>query len=118
DGFRPQPGRVGSFNLPGGVGIRVDTHVYSDYVVPPYYDSMIAKLITHGNDRAEAIFRMRRSLEVMVVEGIKTNIPLHLRIINDPDFLIGRLSTGYLNRLLASGNTDVPGNAASAAGSA
>ncbi|MCZ6777798.1 MAG: acetyl-CoA carboxylase biotin carboxylase subunit [Acidobacteria bacterium] len=118
DTFVPSPGLITSFHLPGGPGVRIDTAAHSQLNVSPYYDSMIAKLITHGNDRAEAIFRMRRSLEVMVVEGIKTNIPLHLRIINDPDFLIGRLSTGYLNRLLASGDTDVTGNAASAEGSA
>lgn len=118
DTFVPSPGLITSFHLPGGPGVRVDTAAHSQLTVSPYYDSMIAKLITYGNDRAEAIFRMRRSLEVMVVEGIKTNIPLHLRILNDPDFLIGRLSTGYLDRLLSSGDTNAPGKAAGAVGSA
>jgi len=101
DTFLPSPGLIRSFHLPGGPGVRVDTAAHSQCRISPHYDSMIAKLITHGNDRAEAIFRMRRSLEVLVVEGIKTNIPLHLRILNDPDFLIGRLSTRFLERLLA-----------------
>jgi acetyl-CoA carboxylase biotin carboxylase subunit len=99
DTFRPSPGLIRSFHLPGGPGVRIDTSAHSQCRISPHYDSMIAKLITHGNDRAEAIFRMRRSLEVMVVEGIQTNIPLHLRILNDPDFLIGRLSTRFLDRL-------------------
>jgi acetyl-CoA carboxylase biotin carboxylase subunit len=101
DTFRPSPGIIRSFHLPGGPGVRIDTSAHSQCRISPHYDSMIAKLITHGNDRAEAVFRMRRSLEVMVVEGIETNIPLHLRILNDPDFLIGRLSTRFLDRLAA-----------------
>jgi acetyl-CoA carboxylase biotin carboxylase subunit len=97
--------------------VRIDTAAHSQCRISPHYDSMIAKLITHGNDRAEALFRMRRSLEVMVVEGIKTNIPLHLRILNDPDFLIGRLSTRFLDRLLAppaGAEADPPARAAGA----
>ena len=115
--FLPSPGLIGSFHLPGGPGVRIDTAAHSQCRISPHYDSMIAKLITHGNDRAEALFRMRRSLEVMVVEGIKTNIPLHLRILNDPDFLIGRLSTRFLDRLLAppaGAEADPPARAAGA----
>jgi acetyl-CoA carboxylase biotin carboxylase subunit len=97
----PSPGLITTFHLPGGPGVRVDTAAHPECRIPPYYDSMIAKLITRGNNRMEAISRMRRSLEVMVVEGIRTNIPLHRRIINDPDFIRGNLDTGYLDRLLA-----------------
>ena len=99
--FLPSPGLITSFHVPGGPGIRVDTAAYPEYRVPPYYDSLIAKLITHGKDRAEAIARMRRSLELMVVEGIRTNIPLHLRILADPEFQAGRISTGFLERYFA-----------------
>jgi acetyl-CoA carboxylase biotin carboxylase subunit len=97
----PSPGLITSFHVPGGPGIRIDTAVYPEYRVPPYYDSMIAKLITHGTDRSEAVARMRRCLELMVVEGIRTNIPLHLRILADPEFLAGRLSTSFLDRYSA-----------------
>jgi len=96
--FTPSPGLITSYHPPGGPGVRVDTAVHSDCRVSPYYDSMVAKLITYGNNREEAISRMRRSLEVMVVEGIKTTIPLHLRIMNDKDFQNGNISTKFLNR--------------------
>jgi acetyl-CoA carboxylase biotin carboxylase subunit len=99
--FLPSPGLITSFHVPGGPGIRVDTAAYPEWRVPPYYDSLVAKLITHGKDRAEAIARMRRSLELMVVEGIKTNIPLHLRILADPEFQAGRISTKFLDRYFA-----------------
>jgi acetyl-CoA carboxylase biotin carboxylase subunit len=99
--FLPSPGRIQSFHVPGGPGIRVDTAAYSEYRVPPDYDSLLAKVITLGKDRAEAIARMRRSLEMMVVEGIRTNIPLHLRILSDPEFQAGNLSTAFLDRYLA-----------------
>jgi len=98
--FTPSPGKITTFHLPGGPGVRVDTAVHPECNISPYYDSMIAKLITRGNNRMEAISRMRRSLEVMVVEGIRTNIPLHRRIMNDPDFIRGQLHTGFLDRLL------------------
>ncbi|MBI4169940.1 MAG: acetyl-CoA carboxylase biotin carboxylase subunit [Acidobacteria bacterium] len=101
--FAPSPGRITTFHLPGGPGVRVDTAAHPECTVPPYYDSMIAKLITRGNNRMEAISRMRRSLEVMVVEGIRTNIPLHRRIMGDPDFIRGNLDTGFLERLLERG---------------
>ena len=96
--FAPSPGRITGLNLPGGVGIRVDTAAYHDGVIPPYYDSLVAKLIAHGSDRAEAIARMRRALDMFVVEGIYTSIPLHRRILDHPDFVAGKLDTGFLAR--------------------
>jgi acetyl-CoA carboxylase biotin carboxylase subunit len=96
--FTPSPGLITSYHPPGGPGVRIDTAVHSDCRISPYYDSMVAKLITYGNNRDEAISRMRRSLEVMVVEGIKTTIPLQLRIMNDADFQKGNFSTKYLSR--------------------
>jgi acetyl-CoA carboxylase biotin carboxylase subunit len=85
--------------LPGGIGVRVDTAAYSGWIVPPYYDSLIAKLITHGRDRTEAITRMQRALDMFVVEGIYTSIPLHQRIMADPDFNLGNLDTRFIERL-------------------
>ena len=96
DTFVPSPGKITAFNLPGGPGVRVDTAVYPDYVVPPYYDSMIAKLIVHARTRQGAIRRMRRALEVMVVEGIKTTIPLHKKIMEDENFREGNFSTKFM----------------------
>ena len=100
--FAPSPGLVTAFNLPGGPGVRVDTYVYPGYRVPPFYDSMIAKVIVHARTRDLAIARMRRALEAMVIEGIKTTIPLHLRIMNDPDFQAGNISTRFLEGFLRS----------------
>lgn len=100
DTFVPSAGRITAFNMPGGPGVRVDTAAHADAVIPPYYDSLIAKLIVHGRDRAEAIARMRRALEMFVVEGIKTSIPLHQRILADADFEAGRLDTHFLDHLL------------------
>ena len=94
--FTPSPGKITAFNIPGGPGVRVDTAVYPGYVVPPYYDSMIAKLIVHARTRDLAIARMRRALEMMVVEGIKTTIPLHLKIMNDENFQSGNFSTKFM----------------------
>jgi acetyl-CoA carboxylase biotin carboxylase subunit len=99
--FVPSPGVIHVFSVPGGPGVRVETFVHSDCVVSPYYDSMIAKIIVHGRDRQEAIARMRRTLEMTVVEGIRTTIPLHLRVLSDPDFIAGNLSTSYMERFLA-----------------
>ena len=96
--FTPSAGRIAAFRVPGGPGVRVDTAMYSDAVVPPYYDSLIAKLIAFGDNRQEAIARMSRSLEQFVVEGIKTSIPLHQRILEDPDFIAGHLDTHFLDR--------------------
>jgi acetyl-CoA carboxylase biotin carboxylase subunit len=98
--FVPSPGTIHTFSMPGGPGVRVDTAMHADATVPPYYDSMIAKIMAHGRDRQEAIARMRRALEMTVIEGIKTSIPLHLRILADSDFQAGRLSTGFMERLL------------------
>ncbi|HKQ73523.1 MAG TPA: acetyl-CoA carboxylase biotin carboxylase subunit [Blastocatellia bacterium] len=98
--FTPNPGRITALNLPTGAGVRVDTAIYDGYFVPPYYDSLIAKVIVHSRTRERAIARMRRALESMVVEGIKTTIPLHLRILNDPDFIAGNLSTQFMDRFL------------------
>jgi acetyl-CoA carboxylase biotin carboxylase subunit len=100
--FVPSPGRITAFRVPGGPGIRIDTAAYADAVVPPYYDSLVAKLIAHGRDRAEAIARMRCALDGFVVEGIKTTIPLHKRIVADPDFIAGKFDTHFLERPLAS----------------
>lgn len=99
DTFAPSAGKITAFRTPGGPGIRVDTAAYADAVIPPYYDSLVAKLIAHGTDRAEAIARMRRALEGFVIEGIKTTIPLHLRILEDVDFVRGDFDTNFLERL-------------------
>jgi acetyl-CoA carboxylase biotin carboxylase subunit len=96
--FAPSPGRITGLNLPGGIGVRVDTAAYTDGVIPPYYDSLVAKLITHGRNRTEAISRMNRALEMFVIEGIYTSIPLHQRILMHEDFLAGRLDTSFLAR--------------------
>jgi acetyl-CoA carboxylase biotin carboxylase subunit len=101
--FVPSPGTIRTFSLPGGPGVRVDSAMYAEATVPPYYDSMIAKIMTHGRDRQEAIARMRRALEMTVIEGIKTTIPLHLRILADAEFQAGHLSTAFMERLLAAG---------------
>ena len=98
--FVPSPGTIVHFFQPGGPGVRVDTFAHEGCEISPYYDSLIAKVMTHGRDRAEAIARMRRSLDVMLVEGIKTNIPLHRRILDDPDFVAGRFDTSFMERFL------------------
>ena len=97
--FTPSPGRITGLNLPGGAGIRVDTAAYQDGVIPPYYDSLVAKLIAHGRDRTEAIARMKRALDMFVVEGIYTSIPLQQRILTHPDFVAGKIDTGFLPRI-------------------
>lgn len=94
--FTPSPGLITAFNIPGGPGVRVDTAAYPGYFVPPYYDSMIAKLIVHARTREMAINRMRRALDMMVVEGIKTTIPLHKKIMDDPRFQAGDFSTKFM----------------------
>jgi len=101
DKFTPSPGLITKYNPPGGFGVRVDSAMESNVTVVPHYDSMIAKVITHGRDRQEAIARMRRALDEFVIEGIKTTIPLHRRILNDPDFQKGHVSTTFLDRFLA-----------------
>ena len=99
--FVPSPGRITRFHVPGGPGIRMDSHVYADYFVPPYYDSLIAKLIAHGDNREQAIARMRTALSEMVVEGIHTNLPLHQELMNDAAFIRGGTSIHFLEARMA-----------------
>ncbi len=94
--FRPSPGKIQHLHIPGGHGVRVDTHVYAGYVIPPFYDSMIAKLIVTGQSREEVIVRMKRALQEFVIEGIKTTIPLHLKLMDDEGFKSGIFTTKYL----------------------
>ena len=96
----PSPGTITQFHPPGGPGVRWDSHIYNGYRVPPYYDSMIGKLITHGEDRAAAIARMRGALQELVVDGIKVNVPLQLDIINDAAFQQGGFNIHYLEKKL------------------
>jgi acetyl-CoA carboxylase biotin carboxylase subunit len=96
--FAPNPGKIRELHIPGGPGVRVDTHIYRDYVVPPHYDSLLAKLIVRGKDRAEAIARGRRALEQFVVEGVKTTIPLHRAILNNEQFIRGDISTRFMDK--------------------
>jgi len=96
--FAPSPGKISHLSLPGGPGVRVDTHIYSGYTIPSHYDSLMAKLLVWGADRDEAIVRGRRALEMFRVEGVKTSIPLHLKILGEEDFQAGRLSTHFMDR--------------------
>jgi acetyl-CoA carboxylase biotin carboxylase subunit len=105
--FTPSPGRITALNLPGGFGVRVDTHIYEGYVVPPNYDSLLAKLIVHAEDRESAIRRLRRALGEFVVEGIQTNLDFHRRLIDHPDFMQGRLDTHFLERFSSENGTAV-----------
>ena len=98
--FTPSPGLIHAYSVPGGPGVRVDTFVHAECTVSPYYDSLIAKIIVHGRDRTEAIARMRRTLEMTVIEGIKTSIPLQMKILAEPDFVAGRLSTSFMERFM------------------
>jgi acetyl-CoA carboxylase biotin carboxylase subunit len=95
--FAPSPGKIRELHLPGGPGVRVDTHIYRDYVIPPHYDSLLAKLIVRGKDRAEAIARGRRALEQFVLEGVKTTIPLHRAVLNNEKFIRGDISTRFMD---------------------
>jgi acetyl-CoA carboxylase biotin carboxylase subunit len=99
--FLPSPGTITLYHPPGGPGIRVDSHIYTGYRVPPYYDSLIGKLIAFGPDRATALARMRTALEEVVIEGIKTNVPLHQRLLEDAGYLSGGVNIHYLEKLLA-----------------
>jgi acetyl-CoA carboxylase biotin carboxylase subunit len=94
--FRPSPGRITTFHAPGGHGVRLDTHCYAGYGIPPNYDSMIAKLITTARTREEAIDKMKRALDEFVIEGIKTTIPFHLQLMDDPDFVAGNYTTKFM----------------------
>jgi acetyl-CoA carboxylase biotin carboxylase subunit len=98
--FAPSPGVIHAFSVPGGPGVRIDTFAHSECTIPPYYDSLIAKIIVHGRDRQEAIARMRRTLEMTVIEGIRTSVPLHLKILDEPDFQAGRLNTAFMERFM------------------
>src|SRR5580765_284957 len=99
--FTPSAGKITTFNPPGGTGVRIDTAAYAEGVIPPYYDSLIAKLIVRGKDRSEAISRMSRALEMFIVEGIFTTIPLHQKILADPEFRAGNIDTTFIERFLA-----------------
>ncbi len=99
--FTPSAGKIKTFSTPGGTGVRVDTAMYAEGVIPPYYDSLIAKLVVRGKDREEAISRMARALEMFIVEGVYTTIPLHRRIMADPDFRAGNFDTKFMERFLA-----------------
>lgn len=97
--FIPSPGKITFLSLPGGPGVRVDTGIYCGYVIPPYYDSLIAKLIVHGRDRMDAIMKMRRALDEFIIEGINTTIPFHKKVLNNPDFISGNFNTHFLEKL-------------------
>jgi len=102
DSFMPSPGKIKKLHIAGGPGIRIDTHIYSDYSVPPYYDSMIGKIIAHGENRSSALQRMHTALSEMVIDGIKTNIPLQLRLVTDTAFMEGGVNIHYLEKKLGS----------------
>jgi len=105
-GFIPSPGQITTFHVPGGMGIRVDTHAYAGYKIPPYYDSLIAKLIAFGNDRDEAIKRMSRALDEFIIEGVATTIPLHRRILASREFASGEYETTFMEHFLEAGKKD------------
>ncbi|MDX5403995.1 MAG: acetyl-CoA carboxylase biotin carboxylase subunit, partial [Bacteroidota bacterium] len=94
--FRPSPGKITTFHAPGGHGVRLDTHAYAGYMIPPYYDSMIAKLITTARTREEAIDKMRRALDEFVIEGVKTTIPFHRQLMDNENFINGDYTTKFL----------------------
>ena len=97
----PSPGTIAGYHVPGGLGVRVDSALYQGYVVPPQYDSLVAKLVVHGTGRNECLMRLRRALEEFVIAGIETTIPLHQRIIAERDFINGDYDIGWLERFLA-----------------
>ena len=96
DNFRPSPGKISTLHFPGGHGIRLDTHVYSGYTIPPHYDSMIAKLISTAQTREEAISKMKRALDEFIIEGIKTTIPFHSKLMQHPDYISGNYTTKFM----------------------
>jgi acetyl-CoA carboxylase biotin carboxylase subunit len=99
--FTPSAGKITTFHAPGGTGVRIDTAAYAEGVIPPYYDSLIAKLVVRGKDRNEAISRMSRALEMFIVEGVYTTIPLHRKILADPEFRAGHTDTNFIERFFA-----------------
>jgi acetyl-CoA carboxylase biotin carboxylase subunit len=96
--FQPSPGLITAYHPPGGPGVRVDTHIYAGYTVPPYYDSLLAKVIVHGKDRAEALARMSQALDSFIVEGVTTTIPFLRQVIHHPEFVNGEVDTKFLER--------------------
>ncbi len=100
-GFQPSPGRIEVFHPPGGPGVRLDTHVYAGYTVPPYYDSLLAKLIVQGRDREEALRRMHMALESFIIEGVTTTAPFLARVMMHPDFRAGKVDTKWMEREIA-----------------
>lgn len=96
--FRPTPGKITSLHFPGGFGVRVDSHIYQSYTIPPHYDSLVAKLIVWGKDRNQSIARGKRALDEFIIEGIKTTIPFHLKVLEDPRFISGDFDTGFLDK--------------------
>lgn len=103
--FIPSPGQITFLSLPGGPGVRVDTAAYNGCVIPSHYDSLVAKLVVHGRDRNEAIARLRRSLDEFIIEGIKTTIPFHKRVLNDADFIKGEFNTGFVEKMGTTGTS-------------
>jgi acetyl-CoA carboxylase biotin carboxylase subunit len=99
--FTPSAGKITAFHPPGGTGVRIDTAAYAEGIIPPYYDSLIAKLVVRGKDRDEAISRMARALEMFIIEGIHTTIPLHRKILADPDFRAGQVDTTFIERFMS-----------------
>jgi acetyl-CoA carboxylase biotin carboxylase subunit len=99
--FTPSPGRVTDYHAPGGLGVRVDSGLYAGYRIPPHYDSLIAKLIVHGQTRNECLMRLRRALEEFVVEGVQTSIPLHQLLVSEPDFIDGNYDIHWLEGFVA-----------------
>ncbi|MEW6571099.1 MAG: acetyl-CoA carboxylase biotin carboxylase subunit [Nitrospirota bacterium] len=97
--FIPSPGKITFLSLPGGPGVRVDTAIYNGYIIPSHYDSLIAKLVAHGRNRAEAITKMKRALDEFIIEGVKTTIPFHKKVLNDPDFVSGNFNTNFLEKM-------------------
>ena len=100
-GFIPSPGKITTWHAPGGNGVRVDSHCYEEYVIPPYYDSMIAKLLTRAATRDECIARMERALQEFIIEGVKTTIPFQLKVMRSKEFRSGTFGTGFLEDFLA-----------------
>jgi acetyl-CoA carboxylase biotin carboxylase subunit len=103
NGFRPSPGKITNLHLPGGHGVRIDSHVYSGYTIPPNYDSMIAKVIVSGQSREEVLLRMKRALQEFVIEGVKTTIPFHIKLMDDPGFKSGKFTTAFMDTFDMSG---------------
>jgi acetyl-CoA carboxylase biotin carboxylase subunit len=96
NGFRPSPGKITNLHLPGGHGVRIDSHVYAGYTIPPNYDSMIAKVIVSGQSREEVLLRMKRALQEFVIDGIKTTIPFHIKLMDDEIFKSGQFTTAFM----------------------